>query len=66
MSGWDEEKYKELQDKLNHCKLYGRSDLYDQSLLLMAAYLIGVMDALLDVAGEDDIKELEVSDDIYV
>jgi hypothetical protein len=66
MSGWDEEKYKELQDKLNHCKLYGQSDLYDQSLLLMAAYLIGVMDALLDVAGEDDIKELEVSDDIYV
>ena len=65
MSGWDKMKFRVLQDKLEHCKLYGMQvDLDNHALALMAAYLTGVMDCIVGEVDESDIDGLEICDDL--
>jgi len=68
MAQWNEMKFRNLQEKLEKCTLYGRKVTLDGgAFTIMAAYLLGVMDDLVGEADEKDLEGLDFEDmDLYL
>jgi hypothetical protein len=57
---WDEKEYNSLYNKLKNSKIFNREiDLNAREIIIYAAYLIGIQDALSGDADEYDLDPLE-------